>query len=61
MRNLDSLLKPKSIAVVGASREKKKLGRLVLDNILDNGFKGKDRECSFIASDASLAKKSRPA
>ena len=41
MRNLKSLVDPKSIAVVGASRDRKKLGRLVLDNILKNGYKGK--------------------
>jgi acetyl coenzyme A synthetase (ADP forming)-like protein len=41
MRELNSLLKPKSVAVVGASRDRKKLGRLVLDNVLAGGFRGK--------------------
>lgn len=41
MSNLESLLQPKSIAVIGASRDKGKLGRLVLDNIINHGFKGK--------------------
>lgn len=38
---LASLLCPKSIAVVGASREKDKIGRIILDNILKGGFGGK--------------------
>jgi len=41
MHFIDNLLKPGSIAVVGASREKQKLGRMVLDNIVKSGFKGK--------------------
>jgi len=41
MHKLDCLLKPKSIAVIGASREKGKLGRMILDNILKSNFKGK--------------------
>lgn len=40
MRELKSLLNPKSIAVIGASREKDKLGRMLLDNILHSGFSG---------------------
>lgn len=40
MPRLESLLNPKSIAIIGASRDKKKLGRLLLDNVLKGGFKG---------------------
>jgi len=38
---LDNLLRPKSIAIIGASREKGKLGRVILDNITRSRFKGK--------------------
>jgi acetyl coenzyme A synthetase (ADP forming)-like protein len=41
MPNLDVLLYPKSIAVIGASRSRTKLGRFILDNIIKGGFKGK--------------------
>lgn len=40
MHSLQKFFEPESIAVVGASREKEKLGRMVLDNILGCGFKG---------------------
>jgi len=32
---------PDSVAVVGAAREKGKVGRIIFDNIIDSGFKGK--------------------
>jgi acetyl coenzyme A synthetase (ADP forming)-like protein len=38
---LDALLRPKSIAVVGASATPGKLGAVVLANILSNGYTGK--------------------
>lgn len=41
MQDVSALLNPKSVAVIGASREKTKLGRLVMDNIISGGFKGK--------------------
>ncbi len=37
---MNKLLNPKSIAVIGASREKGKLGRLIFDNIINGGFQG---------------------
>lgn len=40
MDNARELLEPKSIAIVGASRDKKKLGRIILDNIIEGGFEG---------------------
>lgn len=40
MRNLQRMFVPKSVAVVGASREKKKLGHIILKNIIDSGFGG---------------------
>lgn len=39
--DLYSLFNPKSVAIVGASRSKEKVGGIVLDNILKSGFKGK--------------------
>lgn len=41
MKNLDPLINPKSIAIIGASRKKGKLGRIVLNNIVNSGYKGK--------------------
>ncbi|MCK4437171.1 CoA-binding protein, partial [bacterium] len=38
---LEFFFSPKSVAVVGASREKGKVGRALLDNIVRFGFKGK--------------------
>jgi len=38
---LDRLFKPESIAVVGASRDPKKVGYAVLNNLLKAGFKGR--------------------
>lgn len=41
MHQLDKFFNPESIAVVGASRDTTKLGRMVLDNILNYGYRGK--------------------
>jgi acetate---CoA ligase (ADP-forming) len=41
LRTLDGLLKPKSIAVVGASDTPGKVGYTVLKNIIDGGYRGK--------------------
>jgi len=38
---LQKILKPRSIALVGASREPKKLGHITLKNLIEGGFKGK--------------------
>ncbi|MDP4012296.1 MAG: CoA-binding protein [Candidatus Nanoarchaeia archaeon] len=38
---LDKFFKPKSIAVIGASRDPNKIGHVILKNILDAGYKGK--------------------
>lgn len=38
--NLEALFKPKSVAVIGASRKPEKLGYRVLKNIVDAGFRG---------------------
>ncbi len=40
IRQLDAILKPKSVAVIGASTSPDKLGYEILKNILDSGFKG---------------------
>lgn len=40
MSNLDSFLAPRSIAVIGASKDRKKPGNLILRNIVDGGFAG---------------------
>ncbi len=39
--NLDTFLKPKSIAIIGASRNRRKLGYQILDNLKSSGFSGK--------------------
>ncbi len=38
---LESLFDPRAIAVVGASREEKKVGHIILKNILSSGYVGK--------------------
>jgi acetyltransferase len=40
-KNLDLLFKPRSVAVVGASRDPSKVGHAVLKNIVDSGYKGR--------------------
>lgn len=40
MKNLETFLNPSSIAVVGASRDTKKLGSIVIQNLMTSGFKG---------------------
>ncbi|MDQ6526497.1 CoA-binding protein [Nocardioides sp. LHD-245] len=40
MSNLESFLSPRSIAVIGASRDRKKPGNLILRNIVEGGFAG---------------------
>lgn len=38
--NLDNLFRPQKIAVVGASSDRKKIGRQILDNIISSGYQG---------------------
>lgn len=38
---LNNLLNPKSIAIIGAAREKEKVGRVILDNVIKAGYKGR--------------------
>jgi acetyltransferase len=40
VRNLDHLLKPKSIALIGASRKPKTIGATVARNLFNAGFDG---------------------
>ena len=37
---LDAILKPKSVAIIGASASPEKMGHEVLKNVIDSGFKG---------------------
>ena len=39
-RNLDKILKPRSIALIGASETKGKLGNIIFRNLIDGGFAG---------------------
>lgn len=41
MQDIEKFFKPKSVAVIGASRNSKKLGAQILKNIIKSGFKGK--------------------
>ncbi len=41
MHPLDPIFKPKSIAIVGASRDPKAIGHQCVKNLLDSGYKGK--------------------
>ena len=40
MRNLEPLLKPRSVAVIGASRRRDSIGGAVLHNLIEQGFQG---------------------
>jgi len=37
---IDAILRPRSVAVIGASRDPRKVGHVILRNILDSGFRG---------------------
>ena len=39
--NFEDFFCPNSVAVIGAAREEGKVGRIIFDNIIDSGFKGK--------------------
>ncbi len=41
IRNLDAVFHPKSVAVIGASREPYKIGHVILRNFLEGGYGGK--------------------
>ena len=40
VKRLDAILRPKSVAVIGASTSPDKMGHEILKNIIDSGFKG---------------------
>ncbi|MEM2454173.1 MAG: CoA-binding protein, partial [Ignisphaera sp.] len=40
-KSLEYLFKPKSVAIIGASREPGKVGHAILKNIIESGYKGK--------------------
>jgi len=40
MGDLDALLRPRSIAVIGASRRRDSIGGAILRNLIDQGFQG---------------------
>ena len=40
IRNLDYLLAPKSVAIIGASAREGSVGKVLTDNILEGGFSG---------------------
>jgi acetyltransferase len=39
--NLDSIFRPKSVAIIGASRTQGKVGNVLLNNLIKSGFKGR--------------------
>lgn len=41
MRDLRPIFEPRSVAVIGASREPSKIGHVIMKNFLDSGFQGK--------------------
>jgi len=41
IRNLHAVFYPKSVAVIGASREPNKIGHVILRNFLESGYAGK--------------------
>ena len=40
IRNLDNAVRPRSVAIVGASSRQGSVGRVVLENVVDGGFEG---------------------
>ncbi len=40
IRNLEHAVRPRSVAVFGASTREGSVGRVVIDNIVDGGFEG---------------------
>ncbi len=38
---LDNFFKPRSVAVIGASRNPSKIGHVIMKNMVDGGFKGR--------------------
>lgn len=41
MKNLDKIFKPDSVAVIGASNSPGKVGYIIVDNMISDGYKGK--------------------
>lgn len=41
MKNLDKIFKPDSVAVIGASNSEGKVGYIIVDNMISDGYKGK--------------------
>jgi acyl-CoA synthetase (NDP forming) len=41
MNKLDSFFKPKTVAVIGASRSQMKIGHVIYRNFVEGNFKGK--------------------
>ena len=41
MENLDAIFKPRSVAIVGASRDPKAIGHQCVRNLIESGYKGK--------------------
>ncbi len=40
MKKMDYFFRPKSVAIVGASRRHKKIGHVILRNFIEGGFSG---------------------
>ncbi|MBQ6154414.1 CoA-binding protein, partial [bacterium] len=40
-QNLTAVFSPQSIAIVGASTDSHKVGRVILDNLINSGYSGK--------------------
>ena len=41
MKQLDYFFRPKSVAIIGASRNPKKIGHVMLRNLIEGKFQGK--------------------
>jgi acetyl coenzyme A synthetase (ADP forming)-like protein len=51
--NLKPILKPRSVAIIGASRDPEKVGHVILQNYLDSGYSGKLYPVNKNAEDVS--------
>ena len=41
MKDLNKMFKPESVAVIGASNTPGKVGHIIVDNLINDGFEGK--------------------
>ncbi|MCL4404604.1 CoA-binding protein, partial [Candidatus Marsarchaeota archaeon] len=56
--NLDNMLKPKSVAIIGASQSPEKVGHIIMQNYLNVGYSGEIYPVNVSSTGTILGKKS---